>query len=78
MERVTNQGADCLDPQREVLRETFARCFDVLSDVSSMARMVLSHSNPVAALEQTAVAFWLARTVTGSHANGAMGVARCP
>ncbi|MFE5517336.1 hypothetical protein ACFQ9Q_06305 [Streptomyces virginiae] len=74
VEMVTIQGADRLEPQEEVLRETFARCFDVLTDVSSMARMVLPHSNPVAAPEQIAVALWLARTVTGSYADGAMGV----
>ncbi|MFB6560798.1 hypothetical protein ACFCYH_18300 [Streptomyces sp. NPDC056400] len=71
---VTIQGADRLEPQEEVLRETFARCFDVLTDVSSMARMVLPHSNPVAAPEQIAVALWLTRTVTGSYADGALGV----
>ncbi|MFD9082967.1 hypothetical protein [Streptomyces erythrochromogenes] len=74
VEMVTIQGADRLDPQEEVLRETFARCFDVLTDVSSMARLVLPHSNPVAAPEQITVALWLARTVVGSYADGAMGV----
>ncbi|MEU6310727.1 hypothetical protein [Streptomyces sp. NPDC047014] len=74
VEMVTIQGADHLEPQEEVLRETFTRCFDVLTDVSSTAGMVLPHSNPVAAPEQIAVALWLARTVTGSYTDGAMGV----
>ncbi|THA28036.1 hypothetical protein [Streptomyces sp. A1547] len=74
VEMVTIQGADRLDPQEEVLSETFARCFDVLTDVSLMTRLVLPHSNPAAAPEQIAVALWLARTMTGSYAEGAMGV----
>ncbi|MFJ8563221.1 hypothetical protein [Streptomyces sp. NPDC093514] len=74
VEMVTIQSTERLDPQDDVLREMFARCFDVLTDVSSMARLVLPHSNPVAAPEQIAVALWLARTMTGSYAEGAMGV----
>ncbi|MFE5860896.1 hypothetical protein ACFQ77_10085 [Streptomyces virginiae] len=44
VEMVTIQGPDRLAPQEEVLRESLTRCFDVLTDVSSMARMVLPHS----------------------------------
>lgn len=68
VEMVTIRGPDRLAPQEEVLRETLARCFDVLTDVSSM------DSNPVAAPEQMASALWLAGTVTSSYADGAMGV----
>ncbi|WP_371594476.1 hypothetical protein [Streptomyces virginiae] len=44
VEMVTIQGPDRLAPQEEVLRETLARCFDVLTDVSSMDSMVPPHT----------------------------------
>ncbi|MEV7374676.1 hypothetical protein AB0O51_27820 [Streptomyces sp. NPDC090301] len=74
VEMVTVHSADRLHPQETALREAFVRCFDVLTDVSSMAKLVMPHSHPVAASEQTAVALWLARTVAGSYADGWMGV----
>jgi hypothetical protein len=74
VEMVTVQGADRLHPQEEALHEAFTRCFDVLTDVSSMAKLTLPHSHPVAAPEQIAVTIWLARTLTGSYADGWMGV----
>ncbi|GGU14339.1 hypothetical protein [Streptomyces lateritius] len=74
VEMVTIQSADRLEPQEEALHEAFIRCFEVLTDVSSMAKLVLPHSHPVAAPEQIAVALWLARSLTGSYADGWMGV----
>ncbi|MFF0561696.1 hypothetical protein [Streptomyces sp. NPDC004266] len=74
VEMVTVQGADRLHPQEEALHEAFTRCFDVLTDVSSMAKLTLPHGHPVAAPEQIAVTIWLARTLTGSYADGWMGV----
>ncbi|MEU9230761.1 hypothetical protein AB0D40_41410 [Streptomyces massasporeus] len=74
VEMVTVQSADRLHPQEEALHEAFTRCFDVLTDVSAMAKLALPHSHPVAAPEQIAVTIWLARTLTGSYADGWMGV----
>ncbi|WP_030693731.1 hypothetical protein [Streptomyces globisporus] len=78
VETVTVQGADRLHPQEEALHEAFTRCFDVLTDVSSMAELALPHSRPVAAPEQTAVTIWVARTSTGGYADGWMGVIPLP
>ncbi|MEU5599252.1 hypothetical protein [Streptomyces sp. NPDC020298] len=74
VEMVTVQSTDRLHPQEQALHEAFTRCFEVLTDVSSMAKLVLPHNHPVAAPEQVAVTIWLARTLTGSYADGWMGV----
>lgn len=74
VEMATVGSADSPFPSEAVLGETFARCFDVLTDVSAMAGLVLPHNNPVATPEQPAVALWLVRTPTGSYTDGSMGL----
>ncbi|MEV5163995.1 hypothetical protein AB0K66_05120 [Streptomyces werraensis] len=76
VEMITVQNADvwAADEQAAV-NEALTRCFDVLSDVSSMARLVKHWGHPIATKEQVAVALWFGRPPTSpSYKTGIGGI----
>ncbi|MEU9537507.1 hypothetical protein [Streptomyces mirabilis] len=76
VEMVTAQNADvwAVDEQAAVC-EALNRCFDVLSDVSAMARLVKHWGHPIATKEQVAAALWFGRPLTSlSYKTGIGGM----
>ncbi|MFF8572811.1 hypothetical protein ACF06L_16515 [Streptomyces sp. NPDC015408] len=62
VEMVTAQNADKLENMDSALDEAFTRCFDMLSDVYSMSRLVKRESLPPhVGMEQAQIAFWFGR-----------------
>ncbi|MGW5689618.1 hypothetical protein ACWEWX_01235 [Streptomyces asiaticus] len=76
VEMITAQNADVwAADQQAAVGEALDRCFDVLSDVSSMARLVKHWGHPIATKEQVAVALWFGRPPTApSYKTGIGGI----
>lgn len=76
VEMITAQNAEvwAADEQAAV-DDALDRCFDVLSDVSSMARLVKHLGHPIATKEQISVALWFGRSPTApSYRTGIGGI----
>ena len=76
VEMVTVQNADAWAANEQAaLEEALDRCFSVLTDVSSMSRLVKHRGHPIATKEQVAVALWFGRHPTSpSYKTGIGGI----
>ncbi|MET7549736.1 hypothetical protein ABZS94_28910 [Streptomyces sp. NPDC005500] len=74
VEMVTMQNADTIAASRQdAVNEAFHQCLQVLTDVSSMARLVNGHQDPVVTREQIPLALWFGRSPTSSSYDTGLG-----